>query len=76
MMELTDCQFTATVRTMALGVLLACQERDLSPDTAADLVGSALVEALGQLLGPVGAIERLRDLADLFEAQCLGEMRH
>jgi hypothetical protein len=76
MSELTDSEFTATARTMALGVLRACQEQRLSSDTAAALAGAALTEALGQLLGPVAAIERLRDMADLFEAQCLGEMRH
>lgn len=68
---MTDREFRATARTMTIAFLAACQRGGRDSDDAAALAGAALAETLGQLLGPVGAVERLRDLADVFERQLL-----
>lgn len=72
-MQLTDQQFIATSRSVALALLASCQAKHLNRDDTAAVAGAALTEALGQLLGPIGAIERLRDLADTFERQFLAD---
>lgn len=71
---MTDREFVATSRAMALGILAACHRSALSPDDATAVAGAALTESLAQMLGPVGAVERLRDLADTIERQLLAEM--
>lgn len=73
-MQLTDQQFLATSRTVALALLASCQAKHLSPDDTAAVTAAALTEVLGQILGPIGAIERLRDLADTFERQFLADV--
>lgn len=73
-MVLTDRQFAATSRGLALGILAACQARQMTRDDMAAISSAALIEALGQLLGPMGAVDRLRDLADVMENQLIQEM--
>ncbi len=71
MTKLTEKQFIASARTLAAVVLETAAQKHLSPDDTANIAGAALAEVLGQQLGPVGAVERLRDIADQLEAQFL-----
>lgn len=75
-MELNDAQFRDTSRTLAAAVLTVCERRQLSTEDTTAIAGAALMEVLGQILGPFAAVERLRDLADTFERQLLDESRH
>lgn len=68
---MTEQQFLKTSRGLALGILTACRARTFSKDDTAAVASAALVETLGQLFGPVGAVERLRDIADVVERQLL-----
>jgi hypothetical protein len=43
----------------------------MSPDEVANLTGAALAEIIAQQIGPFGAVERLRDIADALEKQVL-----
>ena len=71
---MTDDQFIETSKQLALAVLTLCERKGISGEDTAHLAGAALGEVLAQHLGPFGAVERLRGIADTFEAQCLGNM--
>ena len=72
-MMMTDQQFTETSRAITITVLEAMGATGATKEDAAAVVGFALLEALGHLLGsPAAAIERLRSIADIGEAQILG----
>lgn len=66
---LTDEQFAASSRLLALSLARSCESRGIPADEAAGVLSAAFLELLGQWLGPVGAVERLRDLADIAERQ-------
>ena len=68
---MTDEQFITNSRLLGIFVLKACEAKQMTRDEAASTAACALMEALGQLLGPVRAVNRLRDLADLAERQYL-----
>lgn len=70
-MTLTDEQFFATSRTVAMAILAAAEQKKLSSDDVVAIASSALSEILAQNLGVFGTVERLRDLADVFERQAL-----
>lgn len=73
-MELSDAQFRDTSRTLALATLTICQTKQVSTDDTAAIAGAALMEVLARMLGPLGAVERLRDLADIAERRMLEEV--
>lgn len=73
-MLLTEKQFTETTRGLALGILKGCENRKFDRNETSAIAGAALVEVLGAVLGPVGTVERLRDLSDLLERQLLKEV--
>lgn len=74
-MTLTDKQFTATARTIAIGILAACHQKEIPADETAAIAGAALFEVLGQILGPIAAVNHLRDIADLTERKLLDEIQ-
>lgn len=67
----TDEQFIQAARAIATTFLDRFAHLGLSSDEVANLSGAALSEVLAQQLGPFGAVERLRDLADTLEKQVL-----
>lgn len=71
---MNDSEFVATARSFTIGFLAACQHRGMTPDDVTAVAGAALGEVLAQTIGPVGAVERLRTLADTFERQLLDDM--
>lgn len=73
-MVLSEQQFTETTRGLAIGILKGCENRKFDRSETAAIAGAALVEVLGTVLGPVAAVERLRDLSDLMERQVMAEM--
>lgn len=70
-MKLTDETIVSASRAMATEFLATVAKSGLSPNDTANLAGGALTEVLAQQLGPFGAVERLRDLADTFERELL-----
>lgn len=70
-MQLTDETIVRASRAMAAEFLATVAGSGLSPNDIANLAGSALVEVLAQQLGPFGAVERLREIADVLERQML-----
>lgn len=66
---MTDQQFTKSANTIAALILAQGERMDLSPDILCNLAGAALAQVLGAELGPVGAIERIRLIADQLERQ-------
>ncbi|CDO36008.1 hypothetical protein [Novosphingobium sp. KN65.2] len=68
---MTEKQFVATSRTMAVGIVTACEMAGIPRHDAALLTVAAAMEALAQLVGPVPAIEKMRDASDLAEQQLL-----
>ena len=75
MTDLTAKQFTTTAKHIAATLLGEADACNLSRDDTANLAGSALLEVLAQTLGPFGAVERLRSIADVAERQVLDQMR-
>lgn len=73
-MRLTNERFVTISRSLAHGILTTCHNKKYSNDDTAAICGASLVEALGQTLGPLGAVERLRDLADLLERDLMREV--
>jgi hypothetical protein len=67
----TDEQFAKASRAIAGTFLDRFAAMGMTPDEIANLTGAALGEILAQQLGPFGAVERLRMLANVFEAQLL-----
>lgn len=75
-MPLTDEQFREVARSIAGAALDVRLVFNLESSEMADLAGAALVEALGQCLGSVGAtVDRLRDIADRLEDQGIAALR-
>lgn len=69
----TDAAFVVAVRSIALPWLDFFARQKTAPDDAANLMIAALVEFVAQQVGPVRTVERLRDAADLLEAQLLDQ---
>lgn len=76
MTELTDKQFTATAKTIVCALMHQAQVKGLDADTTANLAGAALGEVLAQSIGPYGAVERLRDIADVMENQIMNSVQN
>ena len=74
MAQLNQEQFDANVRMLTLVVLDACDRRQIEPDDAAGVIGAGLAQGLVHYLGALGAVERLRDLADIIERDVLAEI--
>lgn len=70
---MTDQQFSLAAKAMAKEYSDTVARSAMSPDDASNLAGAALGEILAQQLGVFGAANRLRDLADVMEAQALKE---
>jgi hypothetical protein len=68
---MTDEDFKGSSRAIALLILRQAEARKLTPEDTASLALAALVEVVGQSLGPIEAIERLRDVADMLERPML-----
>jgi hypothetical protein len=68
---MTEQQFIDSSRQLALAVLKVCERHEINGATGAKLACAALGEAVAQMIGPVQAIERIRDVADLLEADIL-----
>jgi len=70
-----DAEFVHAARAIALPWLDFFARQKTAPDDAANLMIAALVEVVAQQVGPIRAIERLRDAADVLEVQFLGQAR-
>lgn len=65
---MTDDEMKEASRAITVTSIEALAHLGLDPLRSADVIGFALLEALGQLLGSAGsAIERMRDVADVAE---------
>ena len=73
MTEFTEQQFKASARAIGSALILACERKHILTEDISQVVGAAMAEVLATYLGPLGAVERLRDLADLIERQYLDE---
>ena len=73
MTEFTEQQFKASARAIGSALILACERKHVPTEDISQVVGAAMAEVLAAYLGPLGAVERLRDLADLIERQCFNE---
>lgn len=74
-MDLEDKAFVAASRLWAGSIMASLDKQPLDQDQAANLVTATLVEVLAQRLGGVfPAVERLRLVADIFEAQAFAEL--
>lgn len=67
----TDEQFILAARSIATTFIDRFARMGMSADEVSNLSGAALGEILAQQLGPFGAVERLRDIADRMEQQVL-----
>ena len=73
MTEFTEQQFKTSARAIGSALIAACERRHVPTEDVPQVVGAAMAEVLATFLGPLGAVERLRDLADLIELQCFNE---
>lgn len=71
MRTLTEKQLNDASRLLALILSEKCTRQGIPRDEVVGVVSAAVVELLAQHLGPIGTVERLRDLADVLERQCL-----
>ena len=69
----TDEQFTQAANILANAFLDKFARMALSPDEVANISGAALGTILANMLGPFGAVERMRDIADTLEKQVLDD---
>lgn len=68
---MTEEMFADNTAALTEAINLLCLQYGLSGEDQAALAGASLGQVLTRQLGPFGAVERLRMLADLFEAQVL-----
>jgi len=73
--QMTDEQFTLVSRAMATEFSNTVARSGMSPDDAVNLAGASLAEIMAQQLGIFGAVNRLRDLADVMEKQAIDDAR-
>lgn len=67
----TDAEFLIAARTIAGAFCDRFARLGMPPETVANLCAAALSEIMAQQIGPMGAVERLRDAADVLERQLL-----
>lgn len=67
--------FARAARSIALPWAAKISREGWPPDEACNLLIAAIAEVVAQQLGPVRAVERLRDVADVLEAQLLDQGR-
>jgi len=75
-MELTENEFVAASKRMAGGILDECRKLGMIDNDIANLMVAASGLVLREALGPMGAVNRLRDAADHFEDDILQGNRH
>jgi len=66
-----DEQFIIAARSIAATFIDKFAAMGMAPNDVANLTGASLSEIMAQQLGPFGAVERLRDIADTLENQLL-----
>lgn len=71
MIPTTDQAFATAARTIAGTFCDRFARMGMPPEDAANLATAALSEIIAQQIGPMGAVERLRDAADVLERQLL-----
>ena len=72
---MTDEQFGTAVHVLSASLSAALERRAIPQAEASKVLTATVAQCLAQQIGPVAAIERLRDMADLMEAQILQENR-
>lgn len=75
---MTDEQFAGAVHALSLALTMAIERRGIPQEEIGKVVTGTLAQCLAQNIGPVPAIERLRDIADLMERQIMDaqQVRH
>lgn len=74
--EITDAEFAKASRQWAQALLAMLDKLPVDGEQATNLLTAAFSEVLAQRLGGVPqAIERVRLIADVWEAQALGDLR-
>jgi hypothetical protein len=71
---MTEELFKQNTASITEAIETICVQRGLSPEDTAAIAGASLGQLLTHQLGPFGAINRLRDLADVFERQLIDGM--
>lgn len=69
---MTDEQFAGAVHSLALALTMAIEHRGIPKAEIGKVITGTLAQCLAQNIGPVPAVERLRDIADLMERQIMG----
>ena len=72
---MTDEQFKQNVHLVTLALGRSFQAREISNLDAAKISCAAMAQVLAEALGPVAAIERMRDIAHLMESQLLEQVK-
>lgn len=68
---MTDELFTENARQMATALVRICEIKSIPTDEAAQMIGAACSEAMAHFIGPALVPDRLRDIADISEAEVL-----
>lgn len=68
---MTDAQMIESSRSLVRAIEAIADKHQLDGNDRVALGSMALAELLAQWLGPAGAVEHLRDLADTLETQYL-----
>lgn len=68
---MTDEQFAGAVHALSLSLSMMIERRGIPEADSSKVLTAALAQSLAQAIGPAPAVERLRDYADLMEAQML-----
>lgn len=71
---MNDEQFNAAVRVLSASLTEAIKRRGVDQAESAKVLLATLGQSLANQIGPVATVERLRDLADIMEAQALRDM--
>lgn len=70
---MTDHEMIESSRNLVTAIDAIADSKGLDGGDRAALATMALSELLARWLGPVGAVERMRDVADLLERQTLAQ---
>lgn len=66
-----NVEYRNMVRAVSSSLVDAFTAQNIAPEDGAKVLEAALSESLAAWLGPIDAIERLRDIADIMERQFL-----
>lgn len=69
----TEADFVGAARAMSATFLDRFAKEGLSPGDVTTLCGAFAAEIMAQQIGPIGAVEMLRNIADTLERQVFAD---